>query len=177
VHQLLTGGVAKLRSKIIQNAWTGEWTISSGPISCFLSARSRIWRTGVIIRRAKQVRKEITWIEKRTDEMMRLHFLRASGRIPERITHNDTKINNVLFDTEGRALCVSDLDTVMPGIVHYDFGDAVRTAASTAAEDEENLNRVSVDLGLFEAFSTGYLHETASISIKWKSRNSLFPPE
>jgi len=93
--------------------------------------------------RARQVRREITWIEKRTDEMMRLHFLRAGGRIPERITHNDTKINNVLFDTKGVALCVSDLDTVMPGIVHYDFGDAVRTAASTAGEDEEDLGRVS----------------------------------
>jgi Ser/Thr protein kinase RdoA (MazF antagonist) len=113
--------------------------------------------------RAKQVRKEISWIEKRTDEMMRLHFLRASGRIPERITHNDTKINNVLFDEKGLALCVSDLDTVMPGIVHYDFGDAVRTAATTAMEDEEDLSLVSVDLRQFEAFSTGYLQETASI--------------
>src|SRR4030042_3391818 len=113
--------------------------------------------------RAKQVRKEITWIEKRTDEMMRLHFLTASGRIPERVTHNDTKINNVLFDAKGIALCVSDLDTVMPGIVHYDFGEAGRTAASTATEDEEDLSRVSVDLRLFEAFSTGYLHETAQI--------------
>ncbi|MBN1893200.1 aminoglycoside phosphotransferase family protein [bacterium] len=113
--------------------------------------------------RVRLVRKEITWIEKRTDEMMRLHFLRVGGRIPERITHNDTKINNVLFDTKGIALCVSDLDTVMPGIVHYDFGDAVRTAASTAMEDEKDLRRVSVDLRLFEAFSKGYLHETASI--------------
>ncbi len=80
-----------------------------------------------------------------------------SGDIPVRVTHNDTKLNNILFDKETKnALCVIDLDTVMPGSLLYDFGDAIRYGASTAAEDEKDLDKVSVDLNLFESFTDGF---------------------
>lgn len=84
----------------------------------------------------------------------------ADGSIPLRVTHNDTKINNILFDEKtGDAVCVIDLDTVMPGSALYDFGDALRIGASTAAEDETNLDIVNFDLEIFEAFAKGYLSE------------------
>lgn len=87
-----------------------------------------------------------------------------AGVIPYRVTHNDTKINNVLFDTEtDRAICVIDLDTVMPGASAYDFGDAVRSGASTAEEDEVNLEKVSFSLELFEKFTEGFLTGTAGL--------------
>jgi len=82
------------------------------------------------------------------------------GSLPLRVTHNDTKINNVLFDCEtGKAICVIDLDTVMPGSVLYDFGDALRMGGSTAAEDEINLDKVCFDAAAYEAFAKGFLSE------------------
>lgn len=82
------------------------------------------------------------------------------GRIPVRVTHNDTKINNILFDQDtGKAVCVIDLDTVMPGSMLYDFGDALRIGGSTAAEDEVELDKVRFDERAFEAFAKGYLSE------------------
>ena len=93
-------------------------------------------------------------------------LLLAAG-LPVRVTHNDTKINNLLLDREtGRALCVIDLDTVMPGLAAYDFGDAIRTGASTAAEDERDLSRVSLSLPMFEAFTRGYLSEAGAALTK-----------
>ena len=83
-----------------------------------------------------------------------------NGSIPIRVTHNDTKINNILFDEEtGRAVCVIDLDTVMPGSMLYDFGDALRMGGSTAAEDETDLEKVWFNVEAFEAFAKGYLSE------------------
>ena len=81
----------------------------------------------------------------------------ADGRLPLAVTHNDTKINNVLFDYDGNGLCVIDLDTVMPGSRLYDYGDALRTGAATAAEDEEDLSKVGFDEEKFAAFTRGYL--------------------
>ena len=84
--------------------------------------------------------------------------LQAEGELPLRVTHNDTKINNVLFDaTTLRGLCVVDLDTVMPGLIMNDFGDAIRFGASTAAEDEPDVERVGIDLVLYEAYLQGFL--------------------
>jgi Ser/Thr protein kinase RdoA (MazF antagonist) len=84
--------------------------------------------------------------------------LQASGGLPLRVTHNDTKINNVLFDADtNKALCVIDLDTVMPGLSVNDFGDAIRFGASTADEDEPDLRLVHFDLHLFETYTRGYL--------------------
>jgi hypothetical protein len=101
-------------------------------------------------------------LSRRDDAGLLINMLRA-GTLPERITHNDTKINNVLFDQRSpEGICVIDLDTVMPGLVHYDFGDMVRTATSTAAEDEVDLSKVSVRLDLFEALLRGYLESARS---------------
>lgn len=87
-----------------------------------------------------------------------------AGDIPERITHNDTKLNNVMIDdVTGEGICVIDLDTIMPGLALYDFGDMVRTATNTGAEDGGSLSRVSSDMGLFEALVKGYLEATGNV--------------
>ena len=81
----------------------------------------------------------------------------AKGKIPERITHNDTKFNNVMLDVEtGKSMCVVDLDTVMPGCVLYDFGDMVRTTTSPTLEDEPDLSKVKMQLPMFKQLATGY---------------------
>lgn len=110
--------------------------------------------------RVKMVLNELAFVEERADNMTKIHNLGREGKIPVRITHNDTKFNNILFDEEtGKALCIIDLDTVMPGHVHYDFGDAIRTAANTGSEDDTDLSKVEIDLSIFRAYTTGYLSE------------------
>jgi len=109
--------------------------------------------------RVAQVLAEIEDITSREEEMKILIRLGREGRIPVRITHNDTKFNNILFDTADRALCLIDLDTVMPGYVHYDFGDAIRTAANRADEDSRDLAAVSMNIDIFRAYAEGYLSE------------------
>lgn len=110
--------------------------------------------------RKKNTGPEIDFVLRRAEEMKIILRLGKEGKIPVRITHNDTKFNNILLDKNDKALCVIDLDTVMPGFVHYDFGDAVRTAANIAAEDEKDLSQVKMDIQLFEAYAAGYLSET-----------------
>ena len=108
--------------------------------------------------RADEVEEEIERIRAYRSLACRLNELIDSREIPLRVTHNDTKINNVLFDKDtGEAKTVIDLDTVMPGLVAYDFGDAVRFAANTAAEDESDLSLVSLDMDRFRAFAEGFL--------------------
>jgi len=95
--------------------------------------------------------------------------------LPERVTHNDTKFNNVLFDdATGEGLCVVDLDTVMPGLALYDFGDMVRTATCPAAEDELDLNKVSMQFPLFEALTRGYLSEAGEFLTKSELEHLAF---
>jgi hypothetical protein len=114
-------------------------------------------------RRACSVKPEIDFILQREAETSVVVDLLASGQIPERVTHNDTKLNNVMIDDRtGEGVCVIDLDTVMPGSVLYDFGDSVRIGASTAAEDESDLARVGFDLGRFEWLTRGYLDAARS---------------
>jgi Ser/Thr protein kinase RdoA (MazF antagonist) len=110
--------------------------------------------------RVQTVEKEIEQVLQRAEEMKVILRLGRENKIPLRITHNDTKFNNILLDQNDKALCVIDLDTVMPGYVHYDFGDAIRTAANTASEDENDLSKVRMDINLFKAYSEGYLSET-----------------
>ena len=108
--------------------------------------------------RASSCQRDIEFALAHKPEARLLTDLLAAGDLPERITHNDTKINNVLMDNStGEGVCVIDLDTVMPGLVHYDFGDMVRTATSPAAEDETDLSKVHVHFELFEALLRGYL--------------------
>ncbi len=110
--------------------------------------------------RAPEAAGEIRFITERAEKMKIIEKAGRQQSIPLRITHNDTKFNNILFDRNDRALCVIDLDTVMPGYVLYDFGDSIRTAASSAAEDENDLSAVWINLNLFESFAHGYLLET-----------------
>ncbi len=108
--------------------------------------------------RRNEAEAETAFVREREAFTHTLCDLQVRGELPLRVTHNDTKINNVLFDeTSGKALCVIDLDTVMPGLAVNDFGDAIRYGASTAAEDERDLGRVRFDLTLFEAYTRGYL--------------------
>ncbi|MFP4082496.1 MAG: phosphotransferase enzyme family protein [Candidatus Aminicenantes bacterium] len=118
------------------------------------------------VKRAKEVPDETSIVKTREEEMKCINRLGREGKIPKRVTHNDTKFNNILFDSHHNPLCVIDLDTVMPGYIHYDFGDAIRTVANTGAEDEENLEEVHMDMGLFEAFSEGFLQETKSFLVE-----------
>lgn len=113
--------------------------------------------------RLKEAGEEILFAHKWYKKLIVLEELEKEGKFPARITHNDTKINNVLFDWQDEAISVIDLDTVMPGILLHDFGDAIRTAAAVAAEDEENLNLVDTDLAIFEAFSSGFLKSLQKI--------------
>ena len=110
--------------------------------------------------RVGSVGKEIDQFLKRAEEMKIILRLGKEGKIPLRITHNDTKFNNILLDENDKALCVIDLDTVMPGYVHYDFGDAIRTVTNTSTEDEENMSKITMNINLFKAYSEGYLSET-----------------
>ncbi len=108
--------------------------------------------------RRAEVKNETEFILEREEEMGILQRLREAGELPVRVTHNDTKLNNVLFDQKtGKALCVIDLDTVMPGLALYDYGDSIRFGASTAAEDERDLSKVELDLRKFRVYTRGFL--------------------
>ena len=94
------------------------------------------------------------------EEMHILQNLKNAGKIPLRITHNDTKISNALFDENNKGMCVIDTDTVMVGIIHYDFGDAVRTICNNAYEDERDLSKVEFNVDFYKAFTKGFLEKT-----------------
>lgn len=112
---------------------------------------------------AAEIAQLLSWEEKACT----LERMRAAGELPLRVTHNDTKLNNVLLNEfTHKNLCVLDLDTVMPGLSLYDFGDAIRFGASTAAEDEKDLRKVSLDLHLFEVYAKGYLEAVPSLTDK-----------
>lgn len=112
--------------------------------------------------RKAEVAEEISWVESRRKEMLDFWKLVEDGTIPTRVTHNDTKVNNILFDKKGDVLCVIDLDTVLNSTVLNDFGDAMRTYTNTGLEDDTNLDNVTMDMEIFKAFTKGYLEETKS---------------
>lgn len=108
--------------------------------------------------RVKGVQAEIDFIMTREKETGVLVDLLNEGKLPLRVTHNDTKYNNIMIDDEtGDAICVIDLDTVMPGLSLYDYGDSIRSGATTALEDEADLSKVHFDINLFELFTKGFL--------------------
>ena len=108
--------------------------------------------------RAAQVQPEIEFALARQAEMSAIQNALTAGELPLRVTHNDTKLNNVMLDDKtGKGVCVIDLDTVMPGLAMNDFGDAIRYGASTAAEDERDLSEVSCSMELFSLFTKGFL--------------------
>lgn len=111
-----------------------------------------------VCKRAAYVADEIAYIRAHRDEMSVLTDLLHRGELPLRITHNDTKLNNILLDEQThKAVCIVDLDTIMPGLCAYDFGDAIRFGANTAAEDEPDVRKVSLSLELYEAYAKGFL--------------------
>ena len=109
--------------------------------------------------RVRDLAEEISWIESRRKEMLEFWSLVEDGTIPTRVTHNDTKISNILFDKDGEVLCVIDLDTCMSSTSLNDFGDAIRSYTNTGAEDDQDLSKVSMSLELFEAYTKGYLSQ------------------
>lgn len=127
--------------------------ISQFEKACSIGMKERLEETSV----------EIGMLRSRMNEMRTILELGKAGAIPQRIVHHDTKINNVLFSDKGEALCVIDLDTVMPGFVHDDFGDSIRTFTNTGEEDDADLNRVSMDIRYFEAYASGFLEVTSGM--------------
>ncbi len=108
--------------------------------------------------RADEVEAEIAFARARKADTQRLVTLLSEGKLPLRVTHNDTKLNNVLLDdVTGKPMAVIDLDTVMPGLSLYDFGDSIRSGANPAAEDEADLEKVYCDVALFEQYAKGFL--------------------
>ena len=113
-------------------------------------------------KRLSEVLSEVEFARERESFCRILESAREAGTLPLRVTHNDTKLNNILFDAKtGAPVCVIDLDTVMPGYSVTDFGDSIRFGANTAAEDETDLSRVSLDLELFEAYASGFMKSCA----------------
>jgi Ser/Thr protein kinase RdoA (MazF antagonist) len=122
--------------------------------------------------RRHAVEAEIAFARARKADTSCLVDLAAAGKLPLRVTHNDTKLNNVLFDrATNEPVCVVDLDTIMPGLSLYDFGDSLRFLGNTAAEDERDLTKVQFDLPLYEAYKKGYLEEAGAAlteeEIRW----------
>ena len=108
--------------------------------------------------RAARVQEEIAFFKEREEVSQILGRMQTEGKLPLRVTHNDTKLNNIMMDkTTRKGICVIDLDTVMPGLSVNDFGDSIRFGASTADEDERDLSKVSCDLHLFELYVKGFL--------------------
>lgn len=119
-------------------------------------------------------------IMKRADEMCKAEQLHRAGVLPKRVCHCDTKVNNMMFDENGKVLCVIDLDTVMPSFIFSDYGDFLRTGANTSAEDEKNLDRVNFNIDIFKAFTKGYLEGAKSFLTPIEIENlpyaaALFP--
>lgn len=108
--------------------------------------------------RAKSVQEEIAFVNARAKDMSLLTDMLEKGEVPLRVTHNDTKLNNCMFDKNtGQTICVIDLDTVMPGLRAYDYGDSIRFGATTGAEDEPQLSKVNFSLQLFESYTKGFI--------------------
>ena len=110
--------------------------------------------------RNKSAELEINYVQSMRDQLLKIHFAGKSGDFPFRVTHNDTKFNNILLNERDQAVSLIDLDTVMKGMVHFDFGDAIRSITNSAAEDIEDLSRVKINILYLEAFIHGYFEET-----------------
>lgn len=130
--------------------------------------------------RVKDVQYYLDEIERRSDEMCKAERLHREGRLPKRVCHCDTKVNNMMFDESGNVLCVIDLDTVMPSYIFSDYGDFLRSAANTGLEDDKNLDNVNFNMDIFRAFTKGYLESAKSFLLPVEVENlpyaaALFP--
>lgn len=130
--------------------------------------------------RVKEVQYYLDEIESRADEMCKAERLHREGRLPKRVCHCDTKVNNMMFDENGNVLCVIDLDTVMPSFIFSDYGDFLRSAANTGLEDDKNLDNVNFNMEIYKAFTKGYLESAKSFLLPIEIENlpyaaALFP--
>lgn len=125
--------------------------------------------------RLDEAKKEIEFALSREADASKLTDMIKTGELPVRVTHNDTKINNVLFDKiTNEAFCVIDLDTVMPGLSLYDFGDSIRSGAVTSDEDEKDLDKFNLDIDLYNAYAEGFLAEAAESLTQNEVDNLVF---
>ena len=125
--------------------------------------------------RAKTVKKEIDFVLSRKEYCSRIVSLLRSGEMPTKVTHNDTKLNNVMLDAvSGKPVAVIDLDTIMPGSICYDFGDSIRFGCNPAAEDEKDLSKVNFDINLFEQYTKGYLSALGDSATQIEKDNLAF---
>lgn len=130
--------------------------------------------------RVEEVKYYVDEIEKRAEEMCKGERLYREGKLPKRVCHCDTKVNNMMFDEDGKVLCVIDLDTVMPNFIFSDYGDFLRTGANTGDEDDKDLDRVGFNMEIFKAFTQGYLESARSFLTPLEIENlpyaaALFP--
>ena len=130
--------------------------------------------------REVEVQKFVAKIREAADRMCLGERLYREGKLPKRICHCDTKVNNMLFDKEGNVLCIIDLDTIMPSFVFSDFGDFLRSAANTGAEDDPDLDNIHFNMEVFKAFAKGYLEGTKAFLLPIEKENlpyaaTLFP--
>lgn len=130
--------------------------------------------------RVKEVQYYLDEIERRAEEMCKAERLYREGKLPKRVCHCDTKVNNMMFDEDGSVLCVIDLDTVMPSFIFSDYGDFLRSAANTGLEDDKNLENVNFNMEIFKAFTKGYLESAKSFLLPIEVENlpyatALFP--
>ena len=130
--------------------------------------------------RVKEVQYYLDEIFKREKKMTLGERLFREGKLPKRVCHCDTKVNNMLFDKDGNVMCIIDLDTVMPSFVFSDYGDFLRTAANTSAEDDPNLDNIDFNMDIFKAFTKGYLEGTKDFLLPIEKENlpyaaMLFP--
>lgn len=163
-HQAYQGGLAFGRFQYLLSDLDSSLLIETIPD--FLNIEKRLNDFNKAIEndkadRVKLVVSEIGFLSQRAEEMNEILRQGRAGILPLRITHNDTKFNNILLDQNNDIQCVIDLDTVMPGYVAYDFGDAIRTIINTATEDEKNLDLIQLNMPLFKAFTQGYISEAA----------------
>lgn len=136
--------------------------------------------TADVAGRVSEVRWYLDEIERRAEEMCKAERLYREGVLPKRVCHCDTKVNNMMFDDDGSVLCVIDLDTVMPSFIFSDYGDFLRSAANTGAEDDKELDNVNFNMEIFKAFTKGYLESARSFLLPVEVDNlpyaaALFP--
>lgn len=130
--------------------------------------------------RVQEVKHLLDEIERRADEMCKAERLHREGKLPKRVCHCDTKVNNMMFDENGNVLCVIDLDTVMPSFIFSDFGDFLRSGANTGLEDDKDPDNVNFNMEIFKAFTKGYLESAKSFLLPIEVENlpyaaALFP--
>jgi Ser/Thr protein kinase RdoA (MazF antagonist) len=134
--------------------------------------------TNDVTKRVQLVKDEMRFVKESADQLRPFLDLLKSGKVPLRIAHYDTKLNNILFDKNGHAICLIDLDTVMPGYIFYDFGDAVRTMANDTSEDEADLSKIGFNRNYYQALLDGYLAEAtmfiSKIEIDWLSYSPFY---